>query len=128
MRSARCWAAIATAIGVVLTLAACGADGTPSAESAAASSSRTTAGAQADAGYSGAEKGLPTQYARPVKKAGEKFVVGMLSPTQSEPLLQEITAAASAEAKKLGGTLIVKDAQVSPDKQVSQFNELLTQV
>lgn len=114
-------------------LAACGSSSSSSSSEAATTSGATTEQegsttvSEEAVAYTGKEKGLPAEYPEPEVKSGEEFVVGFLSPTQSEPILVEIAEGAEKEAAKLGGKVIVKDAEAVVENQVSQYDELMAQ-
>lgn len=111
---------VAAAVAVALTGCSTGAvtaAGTPSSGTAAA----------ADVPYTGPEVGFPASYATPVKVDGQSFKVGYLNPFDGYSVLHAEQEAAQAATEKLGGTLIAKDANLDPQLQVTQFDELLTQ-
>lgn len=99
-----------------------GASGAVSSPAAAAGTASALA-----AGYDGPSKPYFTAVADPAIKAGLKFALGYSDPYAAIPGLLAEEKAACAEAVKLGGTCISKDANVSVQTQVSQVNELLTQ-
>lgn len=122
-----------TLVGIALCLSACGSgskstSAATSSQSTAATSAAAASGATSlSAQYNGAEAQLPHLYPQPAIKPGFKFTVGFLNPlAANESLLAEQNAIA-ATAKRLGGTMIAKDDQLSVNKQVSDFKQLLAQ-
>jgi ribose transport system substrate-binding protein len=90
----------------------------------------TTADAAADTPapteYDGPAKDLPESFPAPEKK-DVHLRVGYLQIYGALPTLAVQQKGAEARAAELGVDLIVKDARLNPQDQVSQFNELLTQ-
>jgi ribose transport system substrate-binding protein len=76
-------------------------------------------------GYTGNEANLPTSYPEPTKKA--KFVIGWQNSLGAQEVLAVEQKAAEAEVKRLGGKLIALDDQATPDKQASNFQQLMAQ-
>jgi ribose transport system substrate-binding protein len=68
------------------------------------------------------EIGLPTEY--PPVERGD-YTVGLLNPSRSTEFLTLVFDAAKAKVEELGGTPIELDAALSPDAQVSQFEQLI---
>jgi ribose transport system substrate-binding protein len=64
---------------------------------------------------------------RPAKVDGKSFTIGFLNPIAANENLKAIQAAAQAQAQALGMKFIAKDDQQKPDKQVSDFDQLLAQ-
>jgi len=79
------------------------------------------------AGYKGVESALPREYKVPVKKAGTKCTLGFQSPIAANESLGWWQKGFTAQAKALGCKVIALDDQLSPDKQVSNMQQLLTQ-
>jgi ribose transport system substrate-binding protein len=75
--------------------------------------------------YTGFEKKIPRSYPTPKIKPGFKFTIGYLNPLAGNETLAVLQRGMEAEAKHLGGKVISKDANLSVDKQASQFNDLL---
>lgn len=79
------------------------------------------------AGYVGPEAKLPTSYAKPQKKAGTKCTFGFQSPIAANETLGFWQKGFTAQAKALGCKVIALDDQLSPDKQVSNMQQLIAQ-
>jgi len=77
--------------------------------------------------FTGAEAKLPSSYPAPKIKSGFTYTAGFLSPNASIGELGEIEKAAVEETERLGGKVITEDAGFSPEKQASQFADLLAQ-
>lgn len=121
-------AAVAAALAVVpltLALSACGSDATDSAD--AATSAATTGATAAIAAYDGPEASLPTTFPEPTKKEGFTFTIGSPVPSAAVPALKAQADAAKAETERLGGRWIQTDANFSVQKQVTDFQQLLSQ-
>jgi ribose transport system substrate-binding protein len=111
-------------------LAACGSsseDSSAEAGSPPKTAATAPAAAPASAKYTGIDSTLPSSFPDPVKKAGASFKVGFLQIIGAIPVLAAEQRGVEAEVKALGGSLIVKDAQLDPQKQVAGFDELLAQ-
>jgi ribose transport system substrate-binding protein len=63
----------------------------------------------------------------PPRKPGVKFKVGFLLPTAVQPNLDAGAAGAKAQVEKLGGTLLVEDAEDSAATQASQLQQLISE-
>jgi ABC-type sugar transport system substrate-binding protein len=79
------------------------------------------------AGYTGVEAKLPTSYARPVKKPGTNCTIGFQNPIAANETLTFWQRAVVAQGKALGCKVITVDDALSPDKQVSNMQQLLAQ-
>jgi ABC-type sugar transport system substrate-binding protein len=123
-RGAFCAACVALALA--LGLAACG-DDESSSESAAAPTTTTTAAAPAAAAYDGPEGAFIGSLPEATAKAGAKPKIGFLQVFGGQPVLVAAQDAVKAEIEKLGGSVIVYDAELDPQKQVSQFDQLFAQ-
>jgi ribose transport system substrate-binding protein len=77
--------------------------------------------------YNGPESKVAHTFGTPIKKSGVKFTVGWLDPNAEQPALVYAGAAGGAEAKRLGGSFISKDAETQIPLQVDQFNDLLAE-
>ncbi|WP_162245408.1 MULTISPECIES: sugar ABC transporter substrate-binding protein [unclassified Rhodococcus (in: high G+C Gram-positive bacteria)] len=75
--------------------------------------------------YAGPDAGYFDVLADPSVAEGVPFKVGYLGVSTAQPSLVAIQDAIEAEVTVLGGTFVPKDAQLDPQKQVSQANELL---
>ncbi|MCW2809087.1 MAG: hypothetical protein JWQ93_3042 [Marmoricola sp.] len=107
---------------VIVSLAvtpACGSSDAPSSTGGDSSVNLPTA-------YDGPAKGLPETFPKPEKK-DVNLKLGYLQIYGALPTLAVQQRGAEARAKELGVELIVKDAELNPQKQVSQFDELLAQ-
>jgi ABC-type sugar transport system substrate-binding protein len=80
---------------------------------------------QAYKGYSGNEANLPISYPAPAKKGN--FTIGWMNTLASQEVLKVEQQAAAVEVKRLGGKMIALDDQANPDKQATDFRQLLTQ-
>lgn len=118
-----------------LTLGAvgCGGDDDDSAsttEPTAAETSTTTEGGATGAipeGYSGVEAALPTEYDAPTMQEGTSCKIGFQNPVAANEFLGFVQKAVIAEAKGFGCTVVALDDALSPDKQVSNMQQLLGQ-
>jgi ribose transport system substrate-binding protein len=106
-----------------LLLGACGSDDSGDAPAAQAAAELP---ADAPKEYEGPEADLPDGYGVPEDKS-TKFTFGYLNVTAANETLNAIGRGMEAEAKLLGGEIIVKDNQLKVDKQVSDFQQLLAQ-
>lgn len=79
------------------------------------------------AGYTGVEAKLPTAYPVPAKKAGTKCTIGFQNPIAANETLGFWQKGLTAQAKVFGCKVIALDDQLSPDKQVSNMQQLLAQ-
>ena len=118
--------AVAAIAALVLALTGGGAD-KPSTASAATGTSSSATAAAAAVPYNGPEKKLPHTLAAPKIKKGFKYKLGYMSIYAAIPSLAAVNKGARDETKRLGGTFILKDGQLNPDKQASQINELISQ-
>jgi ABC-type sugar transport system substrate-binding protein len=78
-------------------------------------------------GYKGIEATIPTAYKAPVKKAGVRCSIGFQNPVAANETLAFLQKAVVAEGKRLGCRVITLDDALSPDKQVSNMQQLLAQ-
>ncbi len=79
------------------------------------------------AGYTGVEAKLPTAFKAPAKKAGTACTIGFQNPIAANEFLGFLQKAVVAEGKRLGCKVITLDDALSPDKQVSNMQQLLAQ-
>jgi ribose transport system substrate-binding protein len=128
--------ALCTLAATAIACAACSsssktASTTSGTGTSSASGSASSAGAgtipDTPTGYTGFESTLPHVIATPTLKPGTKFSVAFLGVQQSERSLANLSDSIKKQVQALGGTYIVYDAESNPDKQVSQFNEVLSQ-
>lgn len=110
----------------VVALSACSSSGNTSSGSAA-SQPASSAPHVATATFDGPSSRYFSDVPSPKTTPGTKFVLGFSDPYAAIPGLLAEQKAACAEAVKLGGSCISKDANVSVQTQVSQVNELLSQ-
>ncbi|MBY4383776.1 sugar ABC transporter substrate-binding protein [Rhodococcus fascians] len=75
--------------------------------------------------YTGPDAGRFQTLADPTITPNASFTVGYLGVSTAQPSLVAIQDAIEAEVTSLGGSFVPKDAQLDPQKQVSQMNELL---
>ena len=78
-------------------------------------------------GYSGVEADLPTAYDAPEKQDGTSCKIGFQNPVAANEFLGFVQKAVIAEAEGLGCTVVALDDALSPDKQVSNMQQLLGQ-
>jgi len=78
-------------------------------------------------GYHGAESTLPNAYPKPTISSGTSCTIGFQNPLAANESLQWFQKAAIAQAKADGCKIIVLDDALSPDKQVSNMQQLLAQ-
>jgi len=128
IRKARLGLAVPVVVAAV-SVAGCGSNSNSSSSgsSTPAGGTAPTAAKAPTVAYSGAESTLPTSVAAPQPSTGKSLKIGWIPPTNQVPALASIQTIMQNQIKKLGGTLLVKDPQLAPDKQVSLFNELLSQ-
>lgn len=113
---------------LALVAAGCGSSDSSSDSATAAESepaAETTDVASVE--YTGPEADLPTTFPEPKPKDGFTFTVGYPSPARAVPSLKAQEEAVTEEVEKLGGKVIATDAQFSVQKQVSDFEQLLSQ-
>jgi ribose transport system substrate-binding protein len=79
------------------------------------------------AGYKGVEAQLPTTYKKPAKKSGTSCTIGFQNPVAANEFLGFLQKAVVAEGKAYGCRVITLDDALSPDKQVSNMQQLLAQ-
>jgi ribose transport system substrate-binding protein len=87
----------------------------------------TTSGAAIPKGYTGIESSLPTTYPVPAKKAGTSCTIGFQNPVAANETLDYWQKGLTAQAKVFGCKVIALDDALSPDKQVSNMQQLLAQ-
>jgi ABC-type sugar transport system substrate-binding protein len=95
--------------------------------SATALLAATTRSAAAPPGYKGVEATLPTAYKKPAKKAGTSCTIGFQNPVAANETLGYWQKSVIAQAKVYGCKVIALDDALSPDKQVSNMQQLLAQ-
>jgi ribose transport system substrate-binding protein len=78
-------------------------------------------------GYSGIEADLPTAYEEPEMQEGTTCKIGFQNPVAANEFLGFVQKAVIAQAEKLGCTVVALDDALSPDKQVSNMQQLLGQ-
>jgi ribose transport system substrate-binding protein len=78
-------------------------------------------------GYTGAEASLPNAFAKPTVKSGTSCTIGFQNPLAANESLQYFQKGAVAQAKAFGCKIITLDDALSPDKQVSNMQQLLAQ-
>lgn len=78
------------------------------------------------AGYTGVESKLPTAFKTPAKKAGS-CSIGFQNPIAANEFLGFLQKAVVAEGKRYGCRVITLDDALSPDKQVTNMQQLLAQ-
>ena len=78
-------------------------------------------------GYTGAEASLPNAFPAPTVKSGTSCTIGFQNPLAANESLQYFQKGAVAQAKAFGCKIITLDDALSPDKQVSNMQQLLAQ-
>lgn len=87
----------------------------------------TTRSSAVPPGYKGVEATLPTAYKMPKKKPGVKCTIGFQNPIAANETLTFWQRGVIAQAKVFGCKVIALDDKLSPDKQVSNMQQLLAQ-
>ena len=117
---------------LLLGAAGCGGDDDDSASETVATetSGGDTTGSETGSipeGYSGVEAELPTAYEAPEMQEGTSCKIGFQNPVAANEFLGFVQKAMIAEAKGFGCTVVALDDALSPDKQVSNMQQLLGQ-
>jgi ribose transport system substrate-binding protein len=112
---------------VLATLLAAGCGSSDDAGSGSTAGTTAARGSAAAARYAGPEAGLPKTLAEPDVRPGFDYKVGFLATYAAVPALAATIDGARTETEKLGGTFILKDAQLSANTQASQIAELVSQ-
>jgi ribose transport system substrate-binding protein len=109
--------------GTVMLISACSSaqDGQKPAGSIGPANGSTSA-----VSYDGPETSLPTSVASPPKTT-KAFKIGYMADYTGVAFLVATANEARANVERLGGTLILKDANLNAQLQVTQFYELLSQ-
>jgi ABC-type sugar transport system substrate-binding protein len=87
----------------------------------------TTRSAAIPPGYKGVEATLPTSYKVPAKKSGATCTIGFQNPIAANETLGFWQKSVIAKGKTFGCKVIALDDELSPDKQVSNMQQLLAQ-
>jgi ribose transport system substrate-binding protein len=117
-------------LAVSLAIAACGSsdsDNEAEDSGSSATSETTPEKVAIDPEYDGPDKPFFKTLRTPEKRDGQSFKVGFLEPSGAEITHDIWIKGAREQVEALGGTLIVKDAQLNAAKQASQLREFLTQ-
>jgi ABC-type sugar transport system substrate-binding protein len=77
-------------------------------------------------GYAGVEASLPIAYKTPVKRSGS-CTIGFQNPIAGNETLHTLQLAVVAQAKVFGCKVIALDDMTTPDKQVSNMQQLIAQ-
>jgi len=85
-----------------------------------------SAGVPVPQGYKGVEASLPVAYKTPAKKGGA-CTIGFQNPIAGNETLHTLQLAVVAQAKALGCKVVALDDQTTPDKQVSNMQQLIAQ-
>ena len=85
-----------------------------------------TGGVPVPKGYTGVEASLPTTYKTPAKKGGS-CTIGFQNPIAGNETLHTLQLAVVAQAKVFGCKVIALDDRTTPDKQVSNMQQLIAQ-
>ena len=120
------WVLIAALCVAALALVAagCGSDDTTDSSTAAASTAASPAATIAP--YDGVDAQYFGELAEPEVKAGFTWKAGFLQPVGFVPDLVAWEQSFVDKAKALGGSVTVNDAGLDIQKQVSQFNQMVT--
>lgn len=114
-------------VASALLLAACGSSTVEESEGTtddAAGSSDTVTELRE---YDGPESELPTSFEEPTIQEGFSFTIGYPSPARAVPSLAAQEDGVREEVERLGGEVISTDANFDVQRQVSQFEQLLSQ-
>jgi ribose transport system substrate-binding protein len=122
-------------IALILGAAGCGGDDDDAASMTDSVATETTGGDAAKSsetgsipeGYSGVEADLPTEYDAPEMQSGKSCKIGFQNPVAANEFLGFVQRAVIAKAKGYGCTVVALDDALSPDKQVSNMQQLLGQ-
>jgi len=104
-----------------------GASGSTATEPTAGSSAGNSSGPSSLSEYDGPEVKLLGEVATPATKPGTPFKVGFLQVNGAVGNLRAVQQAADAAVGKLGGSMVALDAQLNPQTQISQFQQLISQ-
>jgi ribose transport system substrate-binding protein len=115
--------AVVTLAGAVMLVSACGSG--QDTQSPGASTGPGSASAAA-VQYDGPENTLPTSVPAPTTST-DAFTVGYMMDYSGVSFLVATADEAQAAVEKLGGSMILKDANLNAQTQVTQFYELLSQ-
>lgn len=96
------------------------------AASVAAGALGRTSGVPVPKGYAGVEASLPTAYPSPAKKSGA-CTIGFQNPIAGNETLHTLQLAVVAQAKVYGCRVVALDDMTTPDKQVSNMQQLIAQ-
>lgn len=118
------WLATGLTLVAVAALGACGAD--RSSDASSESSSPRTNALPLSSTYSGVDDKFPSDFP-PAVGTSKPLKVGYLQIINSIPVLSATATAAQEEVERLGGDFVLLDAQLDPQKQVAQFDQLLAQ-
>lgn len=126
--------AVLAGVIVSLTLAACGNSGaTPgnagsTAGGTGSASSTPTPGQTASvAAYDGPEAKYFAEVPEPTPKSGFRPRIGILGVNGAVASQRTTVDSAAAQVRTLGGEPIILDAQINPQTQISQFQQLISQ-
>ena len=124
--------AVLALVVLLLGAAGCGGDDDDSASETVATetSGGDTTGSETGSipeGYSGVEAELPTAYEEPEMQEGTTCKIGFQNPVAANEFLGFVQKAVIAQAKQYGCTVVALDDALSPDKQVSNMQQLLGQ-
>jgi ribose transport system substrate-binding protein len=86
----------------------------------------SSAGVPVPKGYAGIEASLPIAYKTPVKQ-GAACTIGFQNPIAGNETLHTLQLAVVAQAKAFGCKVIALDDMTTPDKQVSNMQQLIAQ-
>jgi ribose transport system substrate-binding protein len=98
------------------------------AASAAGATTGTATEAEAEAtsvAFESPESDLPVGYPEP--KGDKALTIGFASPTSASEAVQVLERSMAAAAKELGGKVVILDAGLDVDKQVSSIQQLVAQ-
>jgi ABC-type sugar transport system substrate-binding protein len=103
------------------------AEATGGANTTASSETSGSGAVKPDPEYNGPDKKYFGKLSAPKKKSGFTFTAGYLQIFGGQPVLKTMQESVESEVSALGGKTIVKDAELNPQKQVSEFEELISQ-
>jgi ABC-type sugar transport system substrate-binding protein len=123
MRKFRLIAAVVLSLAAAAALAACGSGSGDAGSSGSTGETSAAAATPAVQFSSDDEKGAAKAYAQP---AGSKaLTIGFASPTQANEAVNTLSQAIKVVTESLGGKVVTLDAANSPDKQVSNIQQLI---
>ncbi len=127
-RRRRRGATLAVAFVAVAAAAGCSSEGSASEGSGSGGDAKTATTVEAvTVAFESEEADLPTTFPEPTVQPGFEFKIGYSNPFSAVPSLAEQERAAKEATEELGGTFVSTDANGQVQKQVSDFEQLLSQ-